>query len=40
LQNNNQSNLIGLLATVKAEAPKLDIYNFEGVFKVEGSSQN
>jgi phospholipid-translocating ATPase len=28
LQNNNQSNLIGLLATVNAEAPKLDIYNF------------
>jgi phospholipid-translocating ATPase len=41
LQNNsNRSNLIGLLATVKAEAPKLDIYNFEGVFKVEASTQN
>ncbi len=40
LQNNNQSNLIGLQATVKAEAPKLDIYHFEGVFKVEASSQN
>lgn len=34
LKNNTQSNLLGLLANVNAEAPKLDIYNFEGFFKV------
>lgn len=40
LKNNNQCSLIGLLATVNAEAPKLDIYNFEGFLKVEPSPQN
>ncbi len=40
LRNNNQCSLIGLLATVNAEAPKLDIYNFEGCLKVEPSPQN
>jgi phospholipid-translocating ATPase len=40
LQNNNQGKLIELLATVSAEAPKLDIYAFEGCLKLEASSQN
>ena len=28
LQNNNEGKLIELLATINAEAPKLDIYSF------------
>ncbi len=31
--------MLGILATVNAEAPKLDIYDFQGFFKVEATSQ-
>lgn len=34
LKNNSQNSLLGLLATVNAQAPKLDIYDFQGFFKV------
>jgi hypothetical protein len=39
LKNNSHNSLLGILATVNAEAPKLDIYDFQGFFKVEATSQ-
>lgn len=31
----NGNNILSLNAIVDAEAPKLDIYNFEGSFKIQ-----
>ena len=37
---NDYSNLLNLMATVNAEKPRLDIYKFEGFFKVDSTSQH
>ena len=36
----NGNNLLSLTAIVDAEAPKLDIYNFEGVFKIQSQGMD
>lgn len=36
---NDIINTLSLLATVNAEQPHLDIYKFEGFFKVQSNSQ-
>jgi phospholipid-translocating ATPase len=39
MNKNDMVNTLSLLATVNAEEPHLDIYKFEGFFKVESNSQ-
>lgn len=39
INKNDYSNTLSLLATVNAQEPILDIYKFEGFFKVESNSQ-
>ena len=36
---NDSTTIFSLLATVNADEPMLDIYKFEGFFKVEANSQ-
>lgn len=39
ITKNDYSSIFNLLATVNADEPILDIYKFEGFFKVEANSQ-
>lgn len=39
MAKNDTTNTLSLLATINAEEPHLDIYKFEGFFKVESNAQ-